>query len=290
MAGTNKGRAWAFVRANIENAVVLIAEIILAAKWGMDTYGLAIAEGALPHEALLDVAALDVMFAGLLSVTKFLGAGQKARQTRAIAFGGAVYMYLRMLGLANELGAVAQTARAGGIVLLVYVGGDLIVDWFKVVRDNLRKRQNVPVAERLRRKRERALTGAYGGALLFARVTFLWAPAFLAVVQHVFREGATLWDYVSTPDNVPTYAAPGSAGPSANGGSGGLGVTYAWQPGEPVRCLTSGCGYVSKRSDYPDATSAGNAYARHAAGQRHRAATFAATVNADPDLIVAEVD
>lgn len=156
-----------FQTAAFRNAIfvlmIIVAEAILAIRYGADTYHYAYLEhkmkwpdaGSTVWIALagFDVLLIDFVFILLISVAKFAGQSDKASKLRTIAILGGAAMFVAMIFVATGNFPVVYAARMAGIMLLLFVGGDVLVDQWKRFNQWLRNKRTgkpaKPLTERL---------------------------------------------------------------------------------------------------------------------------------------------
>lgn len=143
--------------------LLIIVEMILAVRYGADTYHRALSEHQLnwpeapllAHIALsmLDVLLIDGVFVLMLVIAKYAGQSSKANKLRTFAVLGATAIMFVMIGVATGTMQVIVAARWAGGLLLGYIGGDVLLDTMKRISDWLRQRRanriNKPLTERL---------------------------------------------------------------------------------------------------------------------------------------------
>lgn len=156
-----------FQTAAFRNAIfvlmIVVAEAILAIRYGADTYHYAYLEHKLKWPdasntiwialAGFDVLLIDFVFILLITVAKFAGQSDKASKLRTIAILGGVAMFAAMIFVATGTFPVVYAARMAGIMLLLFVGGDVMVDQWKRFNQWLRSKRTgkpaKPLTERL---------------------------------------------------------------------------------------------------------------------------------------------
>jgi hypothetical protein len=144
-------------------ALLILVEIVLAARYGADTYRMALAEHLAEWRldaptlwiytlAALDVTLIDGVFMLMLTVAKYAGSGAKASKLRPFAAGGAILMFVVMLSIAVETMPVIAGARWAGAMLLGYIVSDIVIDWMHRIGAWWKARpatQDRPISERL---------------------------------------------------------------------------------------------------------------------------------------------
>jgi hypothetical protein len=143
-------------------AILIVVELVLALRYGADTYRTALAEHLAEWQlaaptlwiyflAGLDVTLIDGVFMLMLTVAKYAGSGAKASKLRPFAAGGAILMFIVMLSIAVETMPVIAGARWAGAMLLSYIVSDIVIDWMHRIGAWWKARpqvQNRPLSER----------------------------------------------------------------------------------------------------------------------------------------------
>jgi len=121
----------------IINVLLFLAEAVLVARYGFDTYRAAVLEHAgeitIPWFVMalsaLDVALNEGVFLLLLQAAHHLGDGQRDSKLRPLAAAGAAALFANMVGIASGVVAVRYASRVSGAMLVGYVSAGVLVDW-----------------------------------------------------------------------------------------------------------------------------------------------------------------
>lgn len=159
----NRFKNSAAVRDIAFGAILLLVELVLAARYGADTYRMALAEHLIEWQleaptigvyalATLDVLLIDGVFMLMLIIAKYAGQSSKASKIRPATAAGAVIMFVVMLGIATGIISVIAGARWAGGLLLAYVISDIAVDSlhrFQMWLKSRKGQQSAPFQDRL---------------------------------------------------------------------------------------------------------------------------------------------
>lgn len=224
---------------------LLCVKVLTTIRTAIDTYNVT--------QDALNVALIDGAFFAFWAIVAYGGDGKRALAIRpfAAAFAWSLYAAMIYIGIEAHHDITALFVRGAGFMALLF---DTYTYGVTLIEHLRRQRRSVDIVERRRRRRVQRWERAYRFALsTLGTVKMRW-EAFGLVLRDI--QGDIDHADASAPSALP-------ATPRKITQRSGLGVTYDWQPNEPVRCIA--CGWESAK---PKATqkSAGAAYSGHSKG------------------------